>query len=102
MTNHDFQNSTLHRKSPNTMDQSNTSRNRSNRRPLLFLVPVIAAASLFGGRILAQKIGYTDTAFLPGNKWRVHDGTRPQPKIIDAGTASTEAMPGRPPSEKRR
>ena len=44
-------------------------------------------------------IGYDDTPMLPGGKWRVHDGRRPQPKVIDPGTASTQARPGRPPSD---
>jgi hypothetical protein len=44
-------------------------------------------------------LGYQDTPMLPGGKWHVHDGTRPQPKIIDPGTASTEETPGRPPSD---
>ena len=26
--------------------------------------------------------GYTDTPFLPGNKWRVHDKARPRPTVI--------------------
>jgi hypothetical protein len=36
---------------------------------------------------------------LPGGQWRVHDSQRPQPKVIDPGTASTPAAPGRPPSD---
>lgn len=59
----------------------------------------IAAVVLLAGRPLAQKVGYTDTAMLPGDKWHVHDGNRPQPKIIDPGTASTADAPGRPPSD---
>src|SRR5207302_7025275 len=46
-----------------------------------------------------RKLGYTDTPFLPGGKWRVHDGNRPQPKIIDPGTSSTPEAAGRPPSD---
>ena len=46
-----------------------------------------------------RKIGYSDTPMLPGGKWHVHDGTRPQPKIIDPGTASTQDPAGRPPSD---
>jgi hypothetical protein len=49
--------------------------------------------------VYAQQLGYTDTPFLPGGKWRVHDGTRPQPKAIDPGTFSTQDTPGRPPSD---
>ena len=44
-------------------------------------------------------VGYDDTPMLPGNKWRVHDSRRPQPKVIDPGTASTQDAPGRPPSD---
>jgi hypothetical protein len=29
----------------------------------------------------------------------VHDRNRPQPAVVDPGTASTQAMPGRPPSD---
>ncbi len=34
------------------------------------------------------KVGYTDTPLIPGQKWRVHDADRPQPKI-----AKPEASP---------
>ncbi len=30
-------------------------------------------------------LGYDDTPFLPGGKWRVHDGTRPQPPVVTPG-----------------
>jgi len=46
-----------------------------------------------------RKLGYDDTPFLPGGKWRVHDGNRPQPKVIDPGTPSTQEAPGKPPSD---
>lgn len=39
-------------------------------------------------------LGYDDTPFLPGGKWRVHDGTRPQPPIVTPG-----AKCGDPPSD---
>jgi hypothetical protein len=41
--------------------------------------------------------GYDDTPFLPGGKWRVHDGNRPRPEIVTPGTDSTQDAPGRPP-----
>lgn len=44
-------------------------------------------------------LGYKDTPLLPGGVWCVHDSDRPQPKIIDAGTASTQEAPGKPPSD---
>lgn len=46
-----------------------------------------------------RKIGYDDTPMLPDSKWRVHDGTRPQPKIVTPGTFSTQEKPGLPPSD---
>ncbi len=38
-------------------------------------------------------VGYDDTPILPGQQWRVHDGTRPQPRVITPGDA------GGPPSD---
>jgi hypothetical protein len=35
----------------------------------------------------------------PNGKWHVHDGLRPQPKVITPPTPSTEAKPGTPPSD---
>ena len=45
-----------------------------------------------------QNVGYDDTPMLPGGKWRVHDGDRPQPRVVDPGGSTPEA-PGRPPSD---
>lgn len=33
--------------------------------------------------------GYTDTPFIPGTKWRVHDANRPRPKWVDTGESPT-------------
>jgi hypothetical protein len=44
-------------------------------------------------------VGYTDTPFIPGSKWRVHDIDRPHPPVIAPGTASTPDQPGRSPSD---
>ena len=43
------------------------------------------------GLMLAQpkgQLGYDDTPLQPDGKWRIHDGTRPQPKVV------TPAAPG--------
>jgi len=34
----------------------------------------------------------------PGD-WAIHDEKRPQPRVVDPGTASTAEQPGRPPSD---
>ncbi|MBC7235590.1 MAG: DUF1080 domain-containing protein [Chloroflexi bacterium] len=44
-------------------------------------------------------LGYDDTPFLPNSPWRVHDGRRPQPRIVTPGTPSTQEKPGLPPSD---
>jgi len=47
-----------------------------------------------------KPIGYTDSEFIPGQtKWRVHDASRPAPRIISAGTPSTADRPGKAPSD---
>lgn len=35
-------------------------------------------------------IGYTDTPVLPDQEWRVHDGKRPQPNLVVAGSHFSE------------
>ena len=47
--------------------------------------------------IQEKPLGYSDTPLLPNSKWRVHDGTRPQPTVVDPGPAP--ATPARPPSD---
>lgn len=67
------------------------------------VVTLAVAAAAVGLHTRAQGqqkgLGYTDTPFLPGGKWRVHDGDRPQPPVIQPGTASTQEQAGRPPSD---
>ena len=64
----------------------------------------IAGAAAVMGLARAQapqtpSLGYSDTPMLPGGKWHVHDGARPQPTIVTPGTFSTEQTPGAPPSD---
>jgi hypothetical protein len=40
-----------------------------------------------------RKLGYDDTPILPGTSYHVHDGNRPQPRVVTPGTA------GQPPSD---
>lgn len=42
----------------------------------------------------SRKIGYDNTPFLPDSKWRVHDGARPQPRVVTPGKTDRE-----PPSD---
>jgi hypothetical protein len=60
--------------------------------PILGVRPSVAAGAPVGP-------GYDDTPMLPGRPWRVHDNTRPHPPVVAPGTASTQDLPGRPPSD---
>ena len=41
----------------------------------------------------AEEPGYTDTPLIPDSTWRVHDQTRPQPKIVEPGIGDLGATP---------
>lgn len=43
------------------------------------------------------KLGYADTPLIPGQKWRVHDGARPQPRIVAPGDSFSHLAT--PPSD---
>src|SRR6266566_285979 len=58
----------------------------------------IFASTLLTAIALAQapprkdhSLGYDDTPFLPDGKWRVHDVSRPRPKVITPGTENSQA-----------
>jgi hypothetical protein len=77
------------------------------RLAIRFLAVVAIAAAAFAadtslkaratpGQVPKGKLGYEDTPMLPGGKWRVHDGTRPQPPATETagaqGTAPADAQ----------
>ncbi len=39
------------------------------------------------------KIGYQDTPIIPGTKWHVHDGERPQPRVVTPGATFSHMAP---------
>ena len=63
------------------------------------LVAMATASFVVGQDKDKPKLGYKDTPMLPGGKWHVHDGDRPQPPIITPGTCSTQETPGKAPSD---
>lgn len=44
--------------------------------------PLLALLALSASPFAFAQDGYTDTPFLPGNKWRVHDKFRPRPPAV--------------------
>lgn len=39
------------------------------------------------------KLGYQDTPIIPGTKWHVHDGERPQPRVVTPGATFSHMAP---------
>lgn len=52
------------------------------------LLAVLAPAPQHDG-----PVGYTDTPFLPGNEWRVHDANRPRPPVVTPGPVPVAPAP---------
>lgn len=47
----------------------------------------------------AGDLGFDNTPFLPGNKWRVHDISRPRPPVVQPGACSVQEPLQAPPSD---
>jgi hypothetical protein len=47
----------------------------------------------------AKPLGYQDTPLIPGTQWHVHDGLRPQPKVVTPGEFSTSERASKAPSD---
>lgn len=45
-----------------------------------------------------MSLGYQDTPLIPGTRWHVHDGERPQPRVVTPGSLSS-LPPVTPPSD---
>jgi hypothetical protein len=72
---------------------------RQQKKVLALATAALIVTGSFGNGQDKPKLGYKDTPMLPGEKWHVHDGDRPQPHVVDPGTLSTQEQPGRPPSD---
>src|SRR5687768_1891586 len=45
----------------------------------------ILLAAMASVRSQQPKLGYDDTPMQPNGKWHIHDGTRPQPRVVTPG-----------------
>lgn len=61
-------------------------KNHHTLRPVAGCVAVLVLSCLLFSQ--DRKLGYDDTPKLPNSSWRVHDGTRPQPRIVTPGQAA--------------
>jgi hypothetical protein len=48
---------------------------------------------------MSAPLGYSDTPILPDSGYHVHDGERPQPRLVDAGMPGAQEQQGRAPSD---
>ncbi len=58
--------------------------------PILTLSAFLTAATAFGAED-PYPTGYSDTPFIPGTEWRVHDIKRPAPTVVRPGTKLGDA-----------
>jgi len=57
----------------------------------LFIASMLAVVAAYAAE--PGKIGYQDTPIIPGTKWHVHDGERPQPRIVTPGKTFSHMAP---------
>ena len=69
------------------------------KSPLLPLLTAIALAAPALAADEKKPLGHQDTPIIPGTKWHVHDGERPQPPVVTPGTPSTPDQGGTAPSD---
>ena len=66
--------------------------------PLFISTIVLPLFSLAAAAADGHKgLGYTNTPMLPSTPWHVHDGDRPQPRIVTPG--ATFSQMAAPPSD---
>jgi hypothetical protein len=56
----------------------------------------VACGVRAGGPPKVSNLGYSDTPILPGGKWHVHDGNRPQPPIVTPPVGNQSAPDAAP------
>jgi hypothetical protein len=65
-----------------------------NTKPLVHPIVLCLIAVGAAGSVLAQQdLGYADTPIIPGTPWHVHDGNRPQPRIVTPAATFTQLAP---------
>lgn len=60
---------------------------RISRQTILALLTFTATSLVAADQ---KSLGYKDTPLIPGTKWHVHDGDRPQPRVVTPGNKFSE------------
>jgi pimeloyl-ACP methyl ester carboxylesterase len=53
---------------------------------------VTGAAAAVAAEEEKPPTGYSDTPYLPGSRWRVHDGSRPHPQVVTPAAAASQPV----------
>src|ERR1700704_6645762 len=61
------------------------------RTMITALLGLVAGVSLVAGQ--QAPVGYDDTPMQPNGRWRIHDGTRPQPTVVPPAAMSAAPPP---------
>src|SRR3989442_15315152 len=69
---------------------------RSLRSAHIAIVVVSLAATSAGQQ---APVGYDDTPMQPNGKWHIHDGARPQPRVVTPGATNPSGVSAMPPSD---
>jgi 3-keto-disaccharide hydrolase len=65
-----------------------------------FALGAVVLASIVALTGAQQKnLGYDDTPMQPNGKWHIHDGARPQPKVVTPGAVNGSGVSAAPPSD---
>jgi hypothetical protein len=72
---------------PRTANREPRTANREPLRLLTAVAVVAVIAILAATRPQSQNLGYDNTPMLPNSPWRVHDGKRPQPPVVEPAPA---------------
>jgi hypothetical protein len=62
-------------------------------------VLLACCAAMLGVHVAAQppgQLGYDDTPMQPNGRWHIHDGKRPQPKVVAPAAKNAEPVPAPP------
>ena len=64
------------------------------RHRTLCVTCVGAAVFVLAAALVAQQasLGYEDTPLQPNRRWHIHDGARPQPRVVKPGDAGTMSL----------
>ncbi len=69
------------------------------KTPAIAILATVISATLPLGAQEKKPLGYQDTPLIPGTNWHVHDGLRPQPKVVTPGEFGTQEKASTVPSD---